>query len=62
MLLRSQLAPRYDIVVVCCGLGSGALVGDGETFPVRGQVLRVLAPAVKHFVMDDDNDLYIIPW
>ena len=57
-----QVPPQYDIVVVCCGIGSRQLLSDKELTPVRGQVMRVTAPGLKHFIIDDDKDAYIIPW
>ena len=50
---------RYDALVNCAGLGGGPLAGDGSVHPVRGQVLRVRAPWVKHYVNADGA--YIIP-
>ncbi|KAM9006341.1 D-aspartate oxidase isoform 2-T2 [Sarcophilus harrisii] len=56
-----ELYGSYDIVVNCSGLGSRELVGDLELFPVRGQVLKVQAPWVKHFIRDGDGLTYIYP-
>ncbi|XP_067679177.1 D-amino-acid oxidase-like [Haliotis asinina] len=44
-----EMAGRYDVVVNCTGLGSYILVRDTSLKPVRGQLLRVRAPWVKHF-------------
>ena len=57
-----QVPPQYDIIVVCCGIGSRHLLSDKELTPVRGQVMRVTAPGLKHFIIDDDKDAYILPW
>ncbi|XP_012660833.1 D-aspartate oxidase [Otolemur garnettii] len=56
-----ELHPSFDIVVNCTGLGSRQLVGDETIFPVRGQVLNVQAPWVKHFIRDGSGLMYIYP-
>ncbi|XP_043295492.1 D-aspartate oxidase isoform X1 [Cervus elaphus] len=56
-----ELHPSFDIVVNCSGLGSRQLAGDSEIFPVRGQVLKVQAPWVKHFIRDSSGLTYIYP-
>ncbi|KAG7250670.1 hypothetical protein CRUP_016605, partial [Coryphaenoides rupestris] len=56
-----ELAGRYDLVVNCSGLGSRALAGDGQVRPVRGQVLKVQAPWLSHFIRDGDGKTYVYP-
>ncbi|XP_077018766.1 D-aspartate oxidase [Tamandua tetradactyla] len=56
-----ELHPSFDIVVNCSGLGSRRLMGDLKIFPVRGQVLKVQAPWVKHFIRDEDGLTYVYP-
>ncbi|XP_033368730.1 D-aspartate oxidase isoform X2 [Parus major] len=56
-----ELHSEYDIVVNCAGIGAHQLVGDKQLFPVRGQVLKVHAPWVKHFIRDGDGLTYIYP-
>ncbi|XP_011363126.1 D-aspartate oxidase [Pteropus vampyrus] len=56
-----ELHPFFDIVVNCSGLGSRQLAGDLEIFPVRGQLLKVQAPWVKHFIRDGSGLTYIYP-
>lgn len=56
-----QLAQIYDVIVNCSGLGSRFLVGDKQVYPVRGQILKVSAPWLKHFVRDNDGNAYIYP-
>ncbi|KAF6113412.1 D-aspartate oxidase [Phyllostomus discolor] len=56
-----ELHPSFDIVVNCSGLGSRQLAGDSEIFPVRGQVLKVQAPWVKHFIRDGSGLTYVYP-
>lgn len=50
----------YDILVNCGGLRAGKLFGDDKVIPVRGQVLRVEAPWVKHFYYGT-SQYYILP-
>ncbi|KAJ3613870.1 hypothetical protein NHX12_020114 [Muraenolepis orangiensis] len=56
-----ELAGSYDLIVNCSGLGAGALAGDGQVHPVRGQVLKVRAPWITHFIRDGDGLTYIFP-
>ncbi|KAJ6660276.1 hypothetical protein lerEdw1_017976 [Lerista edwardsae] len=56
-----ELHKDYDIVVNCSGLGSKELVGDPEMYPIRGQVLKVQAPWISHFIRDGDGLTYIYP-
>ncbi|XP_046542982.1 D-aspartate oxidase-like [Haliotis rubra] len=55
----SQLEGEYDVVVNCAGLGAKALTGDEKLQPMRGQMLRVSAPWVKHF-LHSSNSFYFI--
>lgn len=56
-----ELSHSYDIIINCSGLGSRTLVGDSEVYPVRGQVLKVKAPWLQHFIRDGDGKTYIYP-
>uniref|UniRef100_A0A669DAB9 D-aspartate oxidase n=1 Tax=Oreochromis niloticus TaxID=8128 RepID=A0A669DAB9_ORENI len=56
-----ELSNSFDIIVNCSGLGSKILVGDTQVYPVRGQVLKVEAPWVQHFIRDGDGKTYIYP-
>ncbi|XP_005002084.2 D-aspartate oxidase [Cavia porcellus] len=56
-----ELQPSFDIVVNCSGLGSRELVGDSTVFPLRGQVLQVQAPWLKHFIRDGSGLTYVYP-
>ncbi|XP_006839995.1 PREDICTED: D-aspartate oxidase [Chrysochloris asiatica] len=56
-----ELHSSYDIVINCSGLGSRELTGDSKMLPVRGQVLKVQAPWVKHFIRDGNGLTYIYP-
>lgn len=56
-----ELIHSFDIIVNCSGLGSKTLAGDPEVYPVRGQVFKVEAPWLKHFIRDGDGQTYIYP-
>lgn len=56
-----ELSSSYDIIVNCSGLGSKTLMGDETVYPVRGQVLKVEAPWLQHFIRDGDGKTYIYP-
>ena len=54
-----ELSADYNVVVNCAGLGGGALVGQADTFPIRGHVIRVRAPWIKSAYFCGSN--YILP-
>ncbi|XP_059907235.1 D-aspartate oxidase [Gadus macrocephalus] len=56
-----ELAGTYDLIVNCSGLGARSLVGDQQVHPVRGQVLKVQAPWINHFIRDGDGLTYFYP-
>ncbi|XP_041828415.1 D-aspartate oxidase [Melanotaenia boesemani] len=56
-----ELSTTFDLIVNCSGLGSKILVGDSQVYPVRGQVLKVEAPWLQHFIRDGDGKTYIYP-
>lgn len=56
-----ELSNSFDIIVNCSGLGSKTLVGDPDVYSVRGQVLKVEAPWLQHFIRDGDGKTYIYP-
>lgn len=56
-----ELSTSFDLIVNCSGLGSKTLVGDSQVYPVRGQVLKVEAPWLQHFIRDGDGKTYIYP-
>ncbi|XP_065055223.1 D-aspartate oxidase-like [Rhopilema esculentum] len=39
----------FDIIVNCSGVGARDLTGDKELVPLRGQLVRVKAPWIRHF-------------
>ncbi|ESO06832.1 hypothetical protein HELRODRAFT_185481 [Helobdella robusta] len=61
LLSLEELVNKYDVVANCTGLGSNELLGNNEVKPIRGQVIRVKAPWIKHFLMVDGYSLYVIP-
>ncbi|XP_029349039.1 D-aspartate oxidase [Echeneis naucrates] len=56
-----ELSSSYDIIVNCSGLGSKTLVDDSQVYPVRGQVLKLEAPWLQHFIRAGDGMTYIYP-
>jgi D-amino-acid oxidase len=54
-----------DAVVVAAGLRSARLLGDDEqTYPIRGQVVRLANPGLTDWVLDDENPAgltYVVP-
>jgi glycine/D-amino acid oxidase-like deaminating enzyme len=60
-----DLQDTPGLLVNCCGLGSRELFGDNTMYGIRGHVLRVKAPWVRHHVeshgADASKPAYIIP-
>ncbi|KAM3930369.1 D-aspartate oxidase [Leptodactylus fuscus] len=56
-----DLYGTYNVVVNCSGLGSRDLFHDQSIYPVKGQVVEVNAPWIKHFIRDGDGNTYIYP-
>src|SRR5205823_2385476 len=53
-----------DVVVNCAGLGARELAGDGSLTAVRGQVVRVVAPSVREWRLDQSDPqrlAYVVP-
>ena len=62
--LRSLDAVGADAVVNCAGLGARELAGDGSITPVRGQIVRVAAPEVSEWLVDQRDParlVYVVP-
>jgi len=61
-LLQDEFKPQ--IIVNCCGLGAVDLLNDKDVHPIRGQILKVEAPWVKHFYFATNklgDYAYILP-
>lgn len=61
--LQEALA-RAPVVVNCSGLGARTLASDPEVFPIRGQLVHVVAPQVADIVLDEhgpDGLTYMVP-
>ncbi|MDP9093290.1 MAG: FAD-binding oxidoreductase [Actinomycetota bacterium] len=59
-----EAARDVDVVVNCAGLGAGALVGDHDLHPVRGQVLLVEQVGLQSWVLDETDPVdltYVVP-
>jgi D-amino-acid oxidase len=53
-----------DAVVNCAGLGARELAGDTSLTAVRGQVVRVVAPDVREWLLDQSDPerlVYVVP-
>jgi D-amino-acid oxidase len=53
-----------DAVVNCAGLGARELAGDASLTAVRGQVVRVTAPGVDEWLLDQSDPerlVYVVP-
>ena len=53
-----------DAVVNCAGLGARELAGDASLTAVRGQVVRVRAPGVEEWLLDQSDPeqlVYVVP-
>ncbi|MEU6584468.1 FAD-dependent oxidoreductase [Nocardia sp. NPDC046763] len=51
----ADLAP--DVVVNCAGLRASELVGDRQTYPIRGQIVRVTNPGLSVSIRDEAHPL-----
>lgn len=59
-----DLASTAHHVVVCAGMGSGALVGDDSMLPAKGQLVVVENPGIERFLSErgDGPELtYVLP-
>ncbi|TRY83523.1 hypothetical protein DNTS_016242 [Danionella cerebrum] len=56
-----ELALDFNAIFNCSGLGSLSLLPDQCVYPVRGQIMHLHAPWLKHFTRDGDGSTYIYP-
>ncbi len=49
----SEVSSSADIIVNCSGVGARYLSNDKEVEPLKGHLLRVEAPWLKHFIISD---------
>jgi D-amino-acid oxidase len=62
--VRSLAELDADRIVNCAGLGARDLAGDATVTPIRGQIVRVAAPHVDEWLIDDTDHAvptYVVP-
>lgn len=62
-----EIAVDFDIAVNSTGMFANKLLGDNSLQPIRGQVIRVSAPWIKHFYLapdpsDEKNIIHVLPF
>lgn len=57
-----ELTSSYDIIINCTGVEAYHVTPDPAVYPIRGQVMNVVAPWLKTFILDEsERGCYIIP-
>jgi D-amino-acid oxidase len=62
--VRSLEEIQAEVVVNCAGLGARELAGDAALTAVRGQIVRVAAPGVREWLLeqsDPERLVYVVP-
>ncbi|CAC5361749.1 DAO [Mytilus coruscus] len=56
---------KFDLIINCVGVRAYQLLNDQNVKPIRGQIIKVIAPWIKHFYVDFDGaegtERYILP-
>lgn len=60
----NEISDKFDLIVNCVGVRAYQLLNDQNVKPIRGQIIKVIAPWIKHFYVDFDGagtERYILP-